>query len=156
MRNSVTIVPFFDSLGLDALAFVINQTELITMCIEKTQFEHLIKLKKDRTPTLKNIVMFDDSTQEQRDKAKEVGLTVYDFTEVLRIGTEHPEVVLRDPTPKTVYMFCYTSGTTGDPKGAKMLHEMFLACHSLVIHARMDFNENDVSISYLPMAHIFE
>lgn len=26
MRNAVTIVPFFDSLGADALAFVINQT----------------------------------------------------------------------------------------------------------------------------------
>jgi long-chain acyl-CoA synthetase len=35
MRNSVTIVPFFDSLGADALVFVINQTELTTMCIEK-------------------------------------------------------------------------------------------------------------------------
>ena len=34
MRNSVTIVPFFDSLGPQALNFVINQTQLTTMICE--------------------------------------------------------------------------------------------------------------------------
>jgi long-chain acyl-CoA synthetase len=53
-------------------------------------------------------------------------------------------------------MFCYTSGTTGDPKGAKMAHEGFLACFSLIEYSRMTFTENDISISYLPLAHIFE
>ena len=65
MRNSVTIVPFFDSLGPDALAFVINQTQLTTMCIEKNQFDHLLKLKQVRCPSLQNIVLFDQSTPEQ-------------------------------------------------------------------------------------------
>jgi long-chain acyl-CoA synthetase len=69
MRNSVTIVPFFDSLGSDALSFVINQTELTTMCIENNQFDLLIKLKQNRTPTLQNIVLFDDATLTQRQRA---------------------------------------------------------------------------------------
>jgi long-chain acyl-CoA synthetase len=47
-------------------------------------------------------------------------------------------------------MFCYTSGTTGDPKGAKMSHAGFIGVQHLVDHA------DDVSISYLPYAHIFE
>ena len=34
IRDSITIVPFFDSLGPDALSFVLNQTEVTTMCIE--------------------------------------------------------------------------------------------------------------------------
>jgi long-chain acyl-CoA synthetase len=53
-------------------------------------------------------------------------------------------------------MFCYTSGTTGDPKGAKMCHEGFLACYELLTYNKINFTENDVSISYLPLAHIFE
>lgn len=44
MRSSVTIVPFFDSLGMEALSFVINQTELTTMCIENGSFEMLLKI----------------------------------------------------------------------------------------------------------------
>lgn len=53
-------------------------------------------------------------------------------------------------------MFCYTSGTTGDPKGAKMSHAGFVATQHLVEYSRINFTENDTSISYLPYAHIFE
>lgn len=35
MRDSVTIVPFFDSLGAEALGYVLNQTELTSICVEK-------------------------------------------------------------------------------------------------------------------------
>jgi len=33
--SDITIVPFFDSLGAEALSFVLNQTEVTTMCCEK-------------------------------------------------------------------------------------------------------------------------
>lgn len=69
LRNSVTIVPFFDSLGPDALGFVINQTELVTMCVEKNNLDLLLKLKQTKCPTLKNIVLFEQATEEQRKKA---------------------------------------------------------------------------------------
>lgn len=38
MRSSVTIVPFYDSLGKEALSLVINLTELSSMCIERGSF----------------------------------------------------------------------------------------------------------------------
>lgn len=46
MGSSVSIVPTYESLGADALAFVINQTELSTMCIELKSFDLMIKLKE--------------------------------------------------------------------------------------------------------------
>ncbi len=36
-----------------------------------------------------------------------------------------------EPTPDTIYMFCYTSGTTGDPKGAMINHRGFISCAHL-------------------------
>ena len=45
MKACVTIVPFYESLGLNAVNFVINQTELTTICIEKKNFDSLIKMK---------------------------------------------------------------------------------------------------------------
>jgi long-chain acyl-CoA synthetase len=45
LRTSITIVPFFESLGSAALAFVINQSLLTSMAIDGDQLPKLIALK---------------------------------------------------------------------------------------------------------------
>lgn len=64
--------------------------------------------------------------------------------------------MLKAPEPETVYIFCYTSGTTGDPKGAMLTHRSVLATFHMIDYTGLSFNENDVCISYLPYAHAFE
>ena len=60
MRSSITIVPFFESLGADAIAFVLNQTEFTTICCENKSLATLLTLKKDsKIPLIKNLVCFD-------------------------------------------------------------------------------------------------
>lgn len=71
-------------------------------------------------------------------------------------GKKQTNVAFNEPTPETIFMFCYTSGTTGDPKGAKMSHAGFVAVQHLVDFAGLNFRHDDVSISYFPYAHIFE
>ena len=34
--------------------------------------------------------------------------------------------------PDDVYMFSYTSGTTGDPKGVKVTHKMIIQCATAI------------------------
>ena len=45
MRSSVTIIPFFDSLGPQSLNYVINQTGVTTMCVELSALKTFIDLK---------------------------------------------------------------------------------------------------------------
>ena len=52
MISALTIVPFYDSLGMEALALVINLTELTTMCIERINLELLCKLKETQCASL--------------------------------------------------------------------------------------------------------
>lgn len=127
IRSDITIVPFYDSLGKDALALVLNSTEVTTMCIEKLTFEVLIKLKENECNHLKNLVLLDAYTPEDAEKARSVGLNIYHFNDVIKSGEQNPQVVLREPKPDSIYMFCYTSGTTGDAKGSKITHYGLLA-----------------------------
>ena len=56
-------------------------------------------------------------------------------------------------------MICYTSGTTGAPKGALITHENLVsvgAVCKVYIDQMSHFGKNDYYISYLPMAHVFE
>ena len=49
----------------------------------------------------------------------------------------------------------YTSGTTGKPKGAVLLHRNIIAAVRGVLDAA-DLDSSSVHLSYLPLAHIFE
>ena len=121
IRSAVTIIPFFDSLGPSALIFVINQTEVQTMCIDGAGFDHMIKVKPS-CPSLKTIVTFDPIPEDKLLKAEELGIKVYNYLEIIEEGKAHPNMTFKEPTPDTIHMFCYTSGTTGDPKAAMLSH----------------------------------
>jgi long-chain acyl-CoA synthetase len=76
-------------------------------------------------------------------------------------GREHPTVALL-PQPEDTYIICYTSGTTGLPKGVQLTHANLVANISSFyvfsdrIHLRQVPVPGDSSISYLPLSHMFE
>ncbi|KAF7643604.1 hypothetical protein LDENG_00236620, partial [Lucifuga dentata] len=63
------------------------------------------------------------------------------------------------PRPEDLAVICFTSGTTGNPKGAMLTHGNLVSNCSAVIKTIDDgypFSSRDVHISYLPLAHMFE
>jgi long-chain acyl-CoA synthetase len=57
--------------------------------------------------------------------------------------------------PDDVCTIVYTSGTTGEPKGAKLAHRNFVDISRAILKVH-PFTENDSLLSFLPYSHIYE
>ena len=61
----------------------------------------------------------------------------------------------RIPEPDDLAAIIYTSGTTSKPKGV-MLSHYALAAQTMIIPPLFEYNEEDVLLSILPLAHTYE
>jgi long-chain acyl-CoA synthetase len=99
---------------------------------------------------------YDKSVQKDGEDAD---IRVFHISEVVIEGKKHANMDLEPFRPKAddVYMFCYTSGTTGDPKAAMLTHKNIMSAACSVFNVGgVHFNDQDCVISYLPLAHSFE
>ena len=155
-----TTIAFYDTLGPAAIEFVIKQTQLTTITCTNGQLSQLILLKtQGKAESLKFLICMDEYDFSVQEDGKEAGLTVMHINEVIEHGRKHKNIDLDQYKPKTddIYMFCYTSGTTGDPKAAMLSHKNLLSAASATMQVGgINFGEEDTMISYLPLAHSFE
>lgn len=126
------------------------------MCSEFKYIDTLLKLKSSKAKGLQNIISFDKITEEKSELCKQADIKLYYFYDIIEDGKKAHDVVVNEPKPDSVYMFSYTSGTTGDPKGVIITHKSFLSCGNCLSAFNMNFGEGDVSLSYLPLGHTME
>ncbi|KAK3921551.1 LOW QUALITY PROTEIN: Long-chain-fatty-acid--CoA ligase 5 [Frankliniella fusca] len=152
---SMVLVPLYDTLGPDATAFIIKEAEISVVVCEDDAKANLLLEKAPRC--LKKIVAIKPVQTPTVAKAKARFVDIYSLEEVERMGAakDHPEV---PPSKDDLCTICYTSGTTGNPKGVMLTHENVVASMSAVMMQMGDQrpNSTDVLISYLPLAHMLE
>ena len=79
------------------------------------------------------------------------------FQDLLEEGRKIEEKEEVEVKPEDVYSFCYTSGSTGSPKGALITHSNMLSALTLfILHKDLSFGAGDVHLSYLPLSHLME
>lgn len=152
---SITTVTLYDSLGPEACAYIINQSELaLVACSE----EKALTLLASETPmpTLTTLIIYGDAiTDKLKDAAALKNVKCIGFTDVVNMGAESDAKPI-PPVADDICTLCYTSGTTGNPKGVILTHANFIADMAGAEVAGIDTYPTDVHISYLPLAHVFE
>lgn len=151
---SLCLVPVYDTLGPETVNFIFSQTKASTIVVSNDHIQAVLQ-GADKTPSLKTVVALEAVTEEQKNQAKEAGLTLITYNDVISAGQEIKPLI--KPKPDDFYTVNYTSGTTGLPKGVIIRHRNQLAAASSVLH-REDINlgVGDVYLSYLPLAHTLE
>jgi long-chain acyl-CoA synthetase len=85
-------------------------------------------LKCENLGSVKNIVSFDAVSEDVAAKYKEKGITLYNYQQLLeKYEKSDVKVEAKISSPTDVVSFCYTSGTTGPPKGAMLSGRNFAA-----------------------------
>ncbi|KAL6063087.1 medium-chain fatty acid-CoA ligase faa2 [Balamuthia mandrillaris] len=154
-------VAIYDTFGEEAVSYVIEHAEISTVVCAPESLRTLSKVIKD-CPNLKHVIVMDDLIKRAK-KEEDTTISSNDLQHAKAIRWGEVEengkknIVEHDPPePEDLAVLMYTSGTTGNPKGVMLIHNNFTAALAgtmpLIDHVR----SNDVYISYLPLAHIFE
>lgn len=106
---------------------------------------------------LRKLVSIQEIKQATNQRAKNRGIELIRFQDVEKIGSSFN---LPDVPPKSTDLstICYTSGTTGSPKGVMLTHQNVMAGICSVLHQLGDYKptSQDIMISFLPLAHMLE
>ncbi|VDM24223.1 unnamed protein product [Toxocara canis] len=157
-NNSSVLVPLYETLGPDACTFIINQSEMsVVVCDTETKAAGLLN-KRYNSPTLKYLIIMEEYSNVFREAAERESVYVYRFADIEERGRKLvKKPALQPPSPEDLCTICYTSGTTGAPKGVMLTHGNVIASATALSFVKnVDFCNTDVVISFLPLAHMFE
>ncbi|QGM81537.1 AMP-dependent synthetase/ligase [Otariodibacter oris] len=144
-------VPIYATNTDKQVEYIINDAGIKILFVgSQEQYDLAVKIANKCTQ-LQKIVSMDDS------------INLYEFplaqswNDFCQVEPQSTELEKRLASKKMSDLFTllYTSGTTGEPKGV-MLDYANLA-HQLQVHSQtIKIYESDVSLSFLPLSHIFE
>uniref|UniRef100_A0A8C6XNA8 Long-chain-fatty-acid--CoA ligase n=1 Tax=Naja naja TaxID=35670 RepID=A0A8C6XNA8_NAJNA len=157
---SMVVVPLYDTLGPGSIRYIINTADIsIVVCDKPEKARVLLEhVERKQTSGLKSIILMDPFEKDLKERGQRCGVQIQAMLEVENCGREcwHAPV---PPHPEDLSIVCFTSGTTGNPKGAMLTHGNVVADFSgflKVTESQWSPTYEDVHISYLPLAHMFE
>ncbi|KAG7461827.1 hypothetical protein MATL_G00195190 [Megalops atlanticus] len=156
---SLVSVPLYDTLGTEAIGYIIDKASISTVvCDVPDKAKLILDSMADREHTVKTIILMEAFDADLVARGKECGIEILSLQEVEAIGEANHRTPV-PPKPEDLAIICFTSGTTGNPKGAMLTHgnvvsncSAFIKITEGLLHPSPD----DVLISFLPLAHMFE
>jgi long-chain acyl-CoA synthetase len=150
-------VPVYPTLNGAEGNYILENSDCVGVITENAaQLEKLFAAPK-LPKKLRLAVCFDSVPDRKHERIK-----VISWEDLLKDGevylplhkNELPERI-NSIEPKDLATLVYTSGTTGIPKGVMLLHSnIYSICQSM--EATAEFKDDDLALSFLPLAHVYE
>jgi fatty-acyl-CoA synthase len=132
----------------DQLTYIVNHAEDEVIFVDRSLTALLFPLLKTFT-TVKHLVVMDDGRGDVPEDTN--GLPLHDYEQLLAAAEP---VRFRIEDENTAASMCYTSGTTGNPKGVVYSHRSsYLHTVSAMTVDSLGARESDVIMPVVPMFH---
>lgn len=145
MKASCIVVPIYHSSLNDQIAYILSDAEAKIILVENEEQLKKVRKIQETFGELSKIIIFDVVNDALR--PNEIYLD--DF-----IADQSEESVTKPIESNSVASLVYTSGTTGEPKGAMISHDNLLY-EAFMIDKLGVLSSEDVQLIFLPLAHIF-
>lgn len=155
--NRAVTVPMYATASVPQISYMIEEAEIKLLFVgEQAQYNKAFQAQKEN-PHLNQIVIFDPKVI--KDKADKTSIFFTEFSSVKnRTSQDITSVEKRQKAgqPDDLAHLIYTSGTTGEPKGVMLTHRNYIEIFKFHDIRLNYLPQRFLSMSFLPMAHIFE
>jgi long-chain acyl-CoA synthetase len=144
-------VPIYVTVPTNQIEYILKDSEARAVFVSDAKQLEKILVVRPRLSALQYVISFDPHCDTPE---------IIKLDNLIQSGASVPRLKSYEEMISTITRsdwasIVYTSGTTGDPKGAILTHGNFVS-NATTCAAVIGINPSDVSLSFLPLSHVFE
>jgi long-chain acyl-CoA synthetase len=152
LAAGAALVPIYPNLLKEDMAYIINNASVKVLILENSEQVQKWNLIKNDCKSVQSILIIEleqnkNVNVESWHQALNQGRTLN------KENANKVREIVNSIKAEDIASILYTSGTTGKPKGVVITHEQIVSEITDVFHV-MPVNEADVTLTFLPLAHI--
>ncbi len=156
-----TVIPIYPTYLEDEIKYILNHSHSKILILETEEhFKKILKIQNE-IPNTTTIISLTDIASADISKLNPT-IKFFTYLEILNFGKGEREMkpglfksLIQQITEDELASIVYTSGTTGEPKGAVITHKAFHTMLSNITSSLgKNIDHNDKALTFLPLSHV--